>query len=365
MTVLAEAAFAALDADTPCHGMPWPPAREVAHAAPVRLPAGPVPPAGAVGLTLAEEIRTRRPLPGFDTAAMDGFAVAGSGPWRLRGAVRAGDTWAGGAPAVGEAVEISTGARVPAGAHAVLPVEQAVRSGAAVGGPVPEPGRHVRRAGEDAPAGACLAPSGTRIGPALLGLAAACGYDVLCVRPRPRVRVGVTGDDVVRAGQPGPGQVRDALGPMLPPLVNVLGGAVTGLRHMPDRPAGLLADAVDAAPDEADVVVVTGSTSVGVTDQLRGLLAGRGARRVVDTVACRPGHPQVPAGLGGNRWLVGLPGNPCAAPVAAHILLAPLLAGLTGHEPNGVLCLLYDPPVSRPVLPLPVPVVPAGSGLFD
>lgn len=332
-----------------CRDVPWPLARELAHAAPVRLAARPVPLAHTAGLTLADGIRARRPLPGFDTAAMDGYAVAGPGPWQLRGAVRAGVTWAGKALAVGEAVGISTGAQVPAGTRAVLPVEQAVCDGSTVRGPVPAPGRHVRRAGEDAPAGACLAASGTRIGPALLGLAAACGYDALSVRPRPRVRVVVTGDELVRAGRPGPGQVRDALGPMLPPLVDVLGGVVTDLRHVPDRPAGQLADAVHAAPAEAEVVVVTGSTSVGVTDQLRALLAARGARWVVDTVACRPGHPQLLAGLDDGRWVVGLPGNPYAALAAAHTLLAPLLAGLAGRP----LPTLPSVPLASGVRPAP------------
>ncbi|MDA5285581.1 molybdopterin-binding protein [Streptomyces sp. Isolate_45] len=77
--------------------------------------------------------------------------------------------------------------------------------------------------------------------------------------------------------------------------------------------------------------MVTGSTSVGVTDQLREFLRDVGARMVVDTVACRPGHPQLLAGLADGRWVVGLPGNPYAALVAAHTLLAPLIAGLSGR----------------------------------
>lgn len=78
-------------------------------------------------------------------------------------------------------------------------------------------------------------------------------------------------------------------------------------------------------------VLVTGSTSVGATDQLRALLGESGARWIVDTVACRPGHPQLLAQLPDGRWILGLPGNPYAALTAAHTLLAPLLAGLTGR----------------------------------
>ncbi|MFJ7962680.1 molybdopterin molybdotransferase MoeA [Streptomyces sp. NPDC096324] len=316
-----------------CHDVPWAQARELAHAAPRRpLPVRQVLLAEAAGLTSAEDLRTTRPMPGFDTAAMDGYAVgAGPGPWWLRGVVRAGFAWTGGALAGADAVEISTGASVPPGATGVLPLENAVRDGATVRGPAPVGGKHIRRAGEDAPAGAVLVPAGTRIGPALIGLAAACGHDTLSVRPRPRVRVLVTGDELVHTGRPGPGRVRDALGPLLPPLVEGLDGEVTAVHHIPDHPAGALATAVHSAPHETDVVLVTGSTSVGATDRLRVLLADAGARWVVDTVACRPGHPQLLAQLPDGRWTLGLPGNPYAALAAAHTLLAPLLVGLTAR----------------------------------
>ncbi|MFI6620572.1 molybdopterin-binding protein [Streptomyces sp. NPDC050528] len=171
-----------------------------------------------------------------------------------------------------------------------------------------------------------------RTGAALPGLAAACGHDTLPVRPRPRVRALVTGDELTHTGHPAPGQVRDALGPMPPSLAHTLGGEVTGPHHVPDRPTSSLADALRRAPYGSDVIVVTGSTSAGVTDQLCAFLAGDGdARWIVDTVACRPGHPQLLAQLPDGRWILGLPGNPYAAVVAAHTLLAPLLAGLTGR----------------------------------
>ncbi|MFF4433671.1 molybdopterin molybdotransferase MoeA [Streptomyces sp. NPDC001513] len=339
----------------------WSEARALAHRAPLPPAARTVPLAAAGGLTLAEDLRTHHPLPAFDTAAMDGYAVSGPGPWRVRGVVRAGAAW-GGRLLPGEGVEISTGALVPAGACAVLPVELAAGGEGWVSGPAPSPGKHIRRTGEDAPAGTCLVPAGTRVGPALLGLAAACGHDALRVRPRPRVGVLVTGDELDRGGRPGPGRVRDALGPLLPSLIAALGGEAAGVRHVPDRPAGLLAHAVREARD-SDVIVVTGSTSVGATDQLRQLLHDAGARMVVDTVACRPGHPQLLAELADGGWVVGLPGNPYAALVAAHTLLAPLIAGLSGRG----LAPLPQVPVSGGVRPVPgltrlVPVAWEGSG---
>lgn len=328
----------------------WERARVLAHAAPQPLAARRVPLTYAAGRTLAEEIRACVPLPAFDTAAMDGYAVAGRGPWQLRGQVRAGTVWKG-ALASGEAVEISTGAQVPVGASAVLPVEMAVRDGATVSGAEHSVGPHIRRAGEDAPAGAPLAPTGTRIGPALLGLAATCGYDTLLVCPRPWVRILVTGEELTHSGMSGAGRVRDALGPLLPTLVDELGGEVREVRHLPDHPAGLLATAMHPPEEDgiAEVVVVTGSTSIGVTDRLRQLLRASAARWVVDTVACRPGHPQLLAGLGARRWVVGLPGNPFAALAAAYTLLAPLLAGLSGRR----LPELPQAPVTGHVRPAP------------
>ncbi|MGH4008706.1 MAG: molybdopterin molybdotransferase MoeA [Pseudonocardiaceae bacterium] len=311
----------------------WEQARVLAHAAPQPLAACRVPLARAAGLTLAGTICTGVPLPAFDTAAMDGYAVAGAGPWRLQGQVRAGMVWQG-TLVPGQAVEICTGAQVPAGASAVLAVELAVRDGSTVSGVAPSGRTHIRRAGEDAPAGALLAPTGTRIGPALIGLAATCGYDTLPVRLRPRVRMLVTGEELTHSGTSGAGRVRDALGPMLPALVAELGGEACEVRHLPHLPMDLLGAAVHPPAESSgtDVLVVTGSTSVGVTDQLRQLLRAAGARWIVDTVACRPGHPQLLAGLGARGWLVGLPGNPFAALVAAYTLLGPLLAGLSGRR---------------------------------
>ncbi|WP_219469199.1 molybdopterin molybdotransferase MoeA, partial [Nonomuraea rhizosphaerae] len=342
----------------------WASARQFAHAAAEPAPVVRLALARAAGLTLAEDLVAATPLPAFDTAAMDGFAVAGaSGPWTLTGSARPGQPWAGERLAAGHAVEISTGALVPPGAWAVLPIELAAPDGDAVAGPELPGGKHIRLTGEDAPAGARLAPAGIPVGPALLGLAASCGYDELPVRRTPAVRAIVTGDELVRHGLPGPGQVRDAFGPLLPSLVAGLGGLLEGLVHVPDRPRSALATAVEAASG-ADVVVVTGSTSVGVTDGLRRLLAERDARWIVDAVACRPGHPQLLARPQGGPYVIGLPGNPFAALVAAYTLLGPLLAGLSGRPlgilPQAPLLTQVPAPAGRTRI---VPVVWDGPGV--
>ncbi|SDL28445.1 molybdopterin molybdotransferase [Nonomuraea jiangxiensis] len=327
----------------------WATAREYAHAAaepgpPVRVALG-----RAAGLVLAEDLVASTPLPAFDTSAMDGFAVAGAGPWVIVGSARPGRSWAAGRLEDGQAVEISTGAVVPPGARAVLPVESAVPGDGEVAGPELPSGKHIRYAGEDASPGSLLAPAGTRARPALLGLAASCGYDELLVRRTPTVRGIVTGDELVHDGRPGPGRVRDALGPLLPSLVAELGGRLDGLVHVPDRPDTVLGKAVEAAGD-AEVVVVTGSTSVGTTDGLRRLLSECDARWIVDGVACRPGHPQLLARPRGGPYVVGLPGNPFAALTAAYTLLGPLLAGLS-RRPLGRL----------PQAPLITPVAAASD----
>ncbi|MFI5838672.1 molybdopterin molybdotransferase MoeA [Catenuloplanes sp. NPDC051500] len=314
--------------------MAWARAHRLAGTLPRALGAERVTLAGAHGRTLAEDARSAALLPGTDTAAMDGYAVAGPGPWRTAGQVLAGRL-ADGLPRLeaGTAVEIATGAPVPGGADAVIPIEICRVDGDTVRlGEEASPDRtHIRRAGEDLTPGMLLAPAGTPVTATLAGLAAHAGLDHLMVSRSPRVRLTATGDEVIAAGIPAPGQVRDALSPLLTALLGHTGAAPAGTAHVPDR-AELL-DAAIAAPDW-DVMVVTGSSSVGRADHLHPVLNGQGARWHVDGVACRPGHPQALAELPGGRWVVGLPGNPYAALVGAVTLLRPLLDALQGRTPR-------------------------------
>jgi molybdopterin molybdotransferase len=308
----------------------WPEARRTAGAAAAALTAQERPLVECGGLALAEALVALNPLPAFDASAMDGYAVAGAGPWTVLGEVLAGATWP--APlAAGRAVGIATGAAVPVGATAVLRIEEAVLVGELVDGPV-QPGRHVRRQGEECRAGELLLAAGAPVTAAVLGLAAAAGHDSLLVHPLPRVLALVTGDELLERGLSGAGLVRDALGPQLSRLVAGHGGVLVGRAHLPDR-ADLLLEAVQDA--RADVVVTTGASSDGPADHLRRVLAELGATILVDGVACRPGHPQLLARLPDGRSVVGLPGNPLAALVAASTVLAPLLTALAGRTPAG------------------------------
>lgn len=304
--------------------MDWSAARHLPHSSVAPVPVTTLRTNDALDATLAAPLTARLAHPPHDTAAMDGYAVTGDAPWQVVDRVLAGQVPRGPLGA-GQAVEIATGAMVPDGTESVLPYEHAIRSGDVVKGTVPS-GRHVRRAGEEVPAGAELVPVGTRVTPTVLALAASAGHDTVAAHPRPRVAVVVTGDELVHEGIPSSGRIRDTIGPMLPGLVTWMGAELTGIDHVPDTGEALHS----ALAADADVVVTTGASSVGAGDQLPRVLTELFAELLVDGVACRPGHPQLLARLGG-RYVVGLPGNPLAALVAAMTLLDPLVSTLAAR----------------------------------
>ncbi|HEY2041319.1 MAG TPA: molybdopterin molybdotransferase MoeA [Jatrophihabitans sp.] len=306
----------------------WHAAREVARGAVKPLPTIELPLPLAVGFALAEPLRALIAMPGYDNAAMDGYAVAGGGPWTVVGTVAAGEEPLETPLRPGEAAGIATGAPTPQGTEAVLPVEQSVRMGSEVHGEVSR-GKHVRRMGEDFGQGAELLPVGTVVSAAVAGLAASVGYDRLVVHRKPTVAIVITGDEVMSAGLPPPGHVRDAIGPTVPGLVSAAGGLVDTVLVKRDG-AAVLAEIL--TKPEADVVVICGGTSVGPADHLRSVLRELRAELLVDTVACRPGHPQLLAALPGGRPVVGLPGNPFAAVAAVVTLLNPILGSLGGRR---------------------------------
>ncbi|GAA0979656.1 molybdopterin-binding protein [Acrocarpospora macrocephala] len=325
--------------------VPWDQARRVAYRAAAPLPIADLPFSGAYGGRLAEPLHALIPLPRDDVAAMDGYAVAGRPPWRVVGQVLAGGLPHGGTLRSGTAVEIGTGAPVPIGAEAVLPYEAATGVDGVVIGEV-EPGRHIRRRGEDCARGEPVLAAGTLVTPVVLGLAAALGHDLLGVRPRPVAEVLVTGDEVVPRGVPGPGRVRDAVGPMLPGLIAWAGGEHLPPVYLPDGETVLARALADGT---GDVVIVCGASSRGPADHLRDVLAAFGATVLIDGVAVRPGHPQLLARLPDERLLIGLPGNPFAALAAALTLLAPVLRALAGRpEAMGESAALAVPIRSHP-----------------
>ncbi len=283
-------------------------------------------------LVLAEDLIARTALPSFDTSAMDGWAVAGTGPWTVLG-----ESLAGRPSAVlltpGQAVLIATGAVVPDGAAVVRSEDGHLVSGpagAVLHAADPVGRTHVRPAGEECAAGELLAPAGTIVTPVLIGLAAAAGHDDLRVVPRPRVALVLFGDELATSGVAGAGMVRDSLGPQVPAWLSRLGAQVVSVSRAADTLPAHVAAIRDAAA-RADLVLTTGGTAAGPVDHLRAAISACGGEVLVDRVAVRPGHPMLAGTAGGAVWLVGLPGNPQSAIVTLLSLAAPLLAGLAGR----------------------------------
>ena len=284
----------------------------------------------ALGLTLAEPLAALSDLPSFDTSAMDGWVVAGPGPWDVRAeGILAGQD----RPeplSDGEAVRIATGARVPRDATAVIRSEHGRTDDKGrlfALGDVGH-GQDIRPRGQECRSGDQLLPTGALVTPAVLGLAAAAGYDELLTVARPRVEVFILGDELLTEGLPREGLIRDALGPMLPAWLRALGAEVTSVRRLGDDPKALL-KAVRAS--DADLVVTTGGTASGPVDHVHPTLSRVDAELLVDGVAVRPGHPMLLARTKEGQHLVGLPGNPLAAVSGLLTLAEPLLRTLAGR----------------------------------
>lgn len=309
-----------------------------------RLPAEVVPLSEAGDRVLAEPLVADQDLPPFPAATMDGFAVIhdDTSPWREIIA----DQFAGRVVDVevtpGTAARITTGAPLPRGADAVVPVEETeVRDGHVI--ILREDvrlGENVRPVGADLRRGDVLIPAGTLIGPAEIGLLASLGRAQVVVSRRPRVSVLSTGDELVEPDQePGPGQIRDSNRFSLVVAARRAGADVVWAGHGPDD-AGALRQLLLQRSAESDVVLTSGGVSVGEKDLITRVLDELGTvhfRRLF----MKPGKPFHFATVG-QTYVFGLPGNPVSAIVGFEILVATALRAMTGQQP---------------VLPRPVTVV--------
>ncbi len=296
----------------------------------------------AEGCVLAEDITARRPLPPFDNSAMDGYAliasdVAGASKdspvtLRVSGEVAAGDT---GAYAVtpGSALIITTGAKLPGGADAVVPVEDTDGGVARVAIRTPaEPGHAVRFSGGDARQGEVLLPRGTRLGPMQIAVLAASGHARAEVYPRPRVVVVSTGNELVEPGHSLlPGKIWDSNSFMLTAAAREAG--CLAFRHGPvsDDPLEMM-PAIEDQLLRADLLVTSGGVSMGGRHDVVKETLSRLGTITFRKVAMQPGMPQGFGTIGEDSTpIFTLPGNPVSAYVSFQLFVLAALGALQGQ----------------------------------
>jgi molybdenum cofactor synthesis domain-containing protein len=318
------------------------------------LPVVSVPLGEAVGAVVGVDVVAPLDLPPFDNAAVDGFAVrhldvataSEAAPVVLPVVATrlAGD----GRPArvePGTCVRVMTGAPMPAGADAMVMVEdsRAVEvAGGAGAAPAPDGsashvalsravpvGAGVRSAGSDVRRGAVVAAAGAVVGPALVGVLASLGADSVAVHRRPRVGVLSTGDELVPAGQPlGPGQIHDSNRYLLLALVAAAGAEAIDLGCAPDD-RGAITEGTRKGVGECDAVLTSGGVSMGDVDLVRVVLDELGDMRWMQ-IAIKPAKPFA-FGVVDETPVFGLPGNPVSSLVSFHVLALPGLRLLAGH----------------------------------
>ena len=301
-------------------------ARMLALLAP--LPVEAVPVEQAVGRYLAAPLVAARTQPPADLSAMDGYAVAGSGPWQKLGESRCGEPFPG-TLSEGQCVRISTGAIVPHGADRVLIQEDAEVAGDRVLAlEAPSPGKHIRRMGFEFAPGDALLPPGTRIGAAQVALVRFAGHATVAVHRAPTVAILDSGDELM----PDPTgcamhQIPASNAAMLGAMAGTLPCAVRRAPPLPDRLDAIVA-ALEAHAD-ADLLVLTGGASVGDHDLARPALETVGAELDFWKVAMKPGKPLMVARRV-RQVVLGLPGNPVSAYVTGFLFMLPALRHLLG-----------------------------------
>ncbi|GAT70284.1 molybdopterin biosynthesis protein MoeA [Planomonospora sphaerica] len=290
----------------------------------------------ALGTTLAEEVTSPVPLPPFDNSAMDGYAVRAEDVADVPATLPVVDDVAAGdgrlhALGPGMALRIMTGAPLPAGANAVVPVEWTDGGTARVTIDRPvQKGNAIRLAGEDVRAGEVVLTAGTRIGPAQLGILAGVGRRRVLVRPRPRVVVISTGAELAEPGTTlAPGQIWESNSYTLIAAVREAGGEGYRAGIVGDDAAGF-AEQLDAQLVRADVVITSGGVSMGAYEPVKEALGPLGTVRF-ERVAMQPGMPQGFGVVGDDQVpIFALPGNPVSSFVSFMLFVRPALRKMQG-----------------------------------
>jgi molybdopterin molybdotransferase len=289
----------------------------------------------ALGLVLAQEVKTDREYPPFDRSTRDGYAVrakevAPDAKLKCVGEIKAGDTVS--EPlAAGTCVQIMTGAAVPVGADAVVMVEHTQREGDVVRFErAAQAGQNIVPRGSEALAGQTILRPGMRLGYAELALAAQVGAVELQCTKKPRVAILSTGDEVVMVEEtPGPFQIRNSNSVSLAAQVRLAGGEPIALGNAPDRVEDL-GEKIERGLKE-DALVLSGGVSMGKYDLVEKVLKAMGAEFYFDAVAIRPGKPAV-FGVCQGRPVFGLPGNPVSTMVTFELFVTPAIDLLSGAE---------------------------------
>jgi molybdopterin molybdotransferase len=306
------------------------------HAVP--LAAAEVRLADALGLLLAEDVKSDINSPPYTKSLMDGYAVQAHDPAEELEVIE--EITAGEVPrhavVPGTTIRVMTGAPVPEGANAVVMQERTARAGqqhVRISDPTLKPGQNILQVGASIKKGDVVLRRGTLIRPAEVGILAEVGRVDLLAVPRPRVAILATGNELVSHGTlPDPGKIRNSNGPMLAACVRSSCGVPENL--------GIIRDDRDVLPSRIeqglahDVLLLTGGVSVGVLDLVPKVLAHLGVREVFHKVQLKPGKPLWFGcrEANGRRTLVfGLPGNPASSLVCFHVFVLPAMRALAGR----------------------------------
>ena len=314
----------------------------------------------AAGLPLAKDIVAPLSLPVFDNSAMDGYAVraadvAGASaehPVELpvTDEILAGDPRPHSLQP-GSTMRIMTGAPVPAGADAVVPVEATDGGARRVRISAPAVlGAHVRPVGDDVTAGDVILRAGDVLGPRQIGLLAGVGVGAVEVAPRPRVVVMSTGAELVEPGRPlPPGSIHDSNSYLLTAAVRATGAVAYRVHATSDEPEQFL-EALEDQLVRADLVITSGGVSKGTRDVVKAALRSEPGMHFRE-VAMQPGKPQGFGHVGDGTPLFALPGNPVSSYVSFEVFVAPALRKMIGREP-------HSRPLFRAALAEPVRSIP-------
>ncbi|MFM7552303.1 MAG: gephyrin-like molybdotransferase Glp [Actinomycetota bacterium] len=339
-------------ADLPHPRIPVEEARALVVGAVRRVAAEPVGLAELAGRVLAAPVVAPHDLPRHANSAMDGYALrAGEpGPWPVAARILAGDDPVP-LPA-GACAAIATGGVLPAGADAVVPIEQAEDAdGVVTATAAVTVGDHVRPVGADVRAGDEVLPAGAVLGHLAAAAVAGLGLTGAACAARPRVAILTTGDELVAPGEPlARGQIHESNSVLVRAALERAGCAVVHVGGVPDA-AAATRDAFAGALAGADLVVSTGGVSVGPRDHVKPALAALGVRELFWRIATQPGQPTWCGTAPDGTLVAGLPGNPLSCLVGLHLLLVPAVRAMMGADPG--------PETVRAELAAPVRRLPA------